>query len=347
MFTGLKACKSKACRPFVLTLAICTSGLFSNWAAAQTEVLTVQGNLPRLNYRDTQGNLLWAMPANNVLWKLDGPINAGVIVTTAAAPTSSIVLNEGGVSIRGGGFPDAKLHVGTIFSATEPGEVTIDPGNPSATATIHAVNANTKTQLYLETFSPAHGTSIRMATTKADFSHTLGSSYLIRDNDNGVIPMIIFPSNKNISSIVIKEGNIGLGLNNPTSPLVLKNGARCTIGGVWTNASSRKLKDNIEELSLEDAKETLSKLQPVLYEYKAEPNEQHAGFIAEEVPDLVATNERRDLSPMDFVAVLTKVVQEQEHVIAEQQAVLKEQAELIAKHSKLLEALTSQAATKQ
>ncbi len=86
---------------------------------AQVEVLTVQGALPRLNYRDPQGKLLWALPANSVLWKLDGPINSGVVVCTAAATSNSIVLNEGGVSIRGTGFPSAKLHVGTINSADQ------------------------------------------------------------------------------------------------------------------------------------------------------------------------------------------------------------------------------------
>ena len=78
-------------------------------AVTAQEVLTVQGSLPRLNYRDNGGNLLWALPANSVLWKLDGPFNAGVVVVTAAAPSSSITINEGGVSIRGGGFPSAKL----------------------------------------------------------------------------------------------------------------------------------------------------------------------------------------------------------------------------------------------
>jgi hypothetical protein len=34
------------------------------------------------------------------------------------------------------------------------------------------------------------------------------------------------------------------------------------------------------------------------------------GFIAEDVPDLVSTKDRKGLSPMDIVAVLTKVVQE-------------------------------------
>ena len=39
------------------------------------------------------------------------------------------------------------------------------------------------------------------------------------------------------------------------------------------------------------------------------------GFIAEDVPDLVATKDRKGMSPMDVTAVLTKVVQQQQAVI--------------------------------
>ncbi|MBI2060130.1 MAG: hypothetical protein HYT87_10195 [Nitrospirae bacterium] len=45
--------------------------------------------------------------------------------------------------------------------------------------------------------------------------------------------------------------------------------------------------------------------------------EQYVGFIAEDVPNLVATNDRKGLSSMDLVAVLTKVVQEQQRQIEE------------------------------
>ena len=45
--------------------------------------------------------------------------------------------------------------------------------------------------------------------------------------------------------------------------------------------------------------------------------EEYVGFIAEEVPDLVATESRESLSPMDIVAVLTRVVQEQQKTIEE------------------------------
>ena len=50
-------------------------------------------------------------------------------------------------------------------------------------------------------------------------------------------------------------------------------------------------------------------LEPVTYKYKANPQEGKVGFIAEDVPELVATNDRKGLSALDITAVLTKVVQ--------------------------------------
>jgi hypothetical protein len=44
------------------------------------------------------------------------------------------------------------------------------------------------------------------------------------------------------------------------------------------------------------------------------------GFIAEDVPALVATADRKGLSPMDVVAVLTKVVQEKSRELEAQGA---------------------------
>jgi hypothetical protein len=96
--------------------------------------------------------------------------------------------------------------------------------------------------------------------------------------------------------------------------VTLQNGASCTAGGVWTDASSRDLKENINDLSTEQALNTLAGLQPVTYNYKADHEDGHVGFIAEDVPDLVASKDRKGMSPMDVVAVLTKVLQEQQKV---------------------------------
>jgi hypothetical protein len=87
------------------------------------------------------------------------------------------------------------------------------------------------------------------------------------------------------------------------------------INGTLTQSSSREYKDNIKDLKAEDAMNTLEGLTPVTFTYKEGNQEQHVGFIAEDVPDLVATKDRKGLSSMDIVSVLTKVVQEQQKTI--------------------------------
>jgi len=92
-----------------------------------------------------------------------------------------------------------------------------------------------------------------------------------------------------------------------------------TAGGVWTNASSREYKENIRELTVEEAMTALDELNPTRFNYKVDKEEEHVGFIAEDVPELVANKDRNGLSPMDIVAVLTKVVQEQQIILAKLQ----------------------------
>lgn len=113
-----------------------------------------------------------------------------------------------------------------------------------------------------------------------------------------------------------RDGNVGFGVARPKSPVELANGAHVTPGGVWTNSSSRARKENIHTLTAEDALAALDGLEPVQFNYRNDQSENYVGFIAEDVPDLVAMQDRDGLSAMDIVAVLTKVVQEQQKRIA-------------------------------
>jgi hypothetical protein len=107
------------------------------------------------------------------------------------------------------------------------------------------------------------------------------------------------------------NGNMGINtMAVPGTAIVTATGATLTAGGAWTNASSRALKDHVTPLSSDQALQAFSALNPVTFHYKAEGEQTHVGFIAEDVPDLVATPDRKGLSAMDIVAVLTKVVQE-------------------------------------
>jgi hypothetical protein len=102
------------------------------------------------------------------------------------------------------------------------------------------------------------------------------------------------------------------------------------------------MKQNIEPLTIEQARETIQALNPVGFRYKEEPDEKYVGFIAEDVPELVATNDRKSLAPMDITAVLTKVVQDQDSEIRRQREINDRQQKLLDEQSAVLADLAKQ-----
>ena len=126
------------------------------------------------------------------------------------------------------------------------------------------------------------------------------------------------------------SGYLGIGTTSPSYPLEMASGAYCSTGGVWTNASSREYKTDIKQLTAEKAMDALTELKPVEFVYKADSQEKHVGFIAEDAPELVASKDRKGMSSMDVVAVLTKVVQEQQKVVQEQRTIIVELSRRLA-----------------
>jgi hypothetical protein len=81
------------------------------------------------------------------------------------------------------------------------------------------------------------------------------------------------------------------------------------------DGSSRKNKKAITALNDDIAFKTLAALEPVSFYYKQNDQSMKLGFIAEDVPDLVATGDRKGVSAMDITPILTKVVQKQQHLL--------------------------------
>ncbi len=163
---------------------------------------------------------------------------------------------------------------------------------------------------------PKHA-GIKLRHFNDGFGWTISS---VDDNQNGSIHFKShFDDLTGITRLFIDRvsGNMGIGMSAPAHPLEMASGAHVTAGGVWTDASSRTLKENIQDLTSEQALEAFMQLSPKQYNYIRDSEESHLGFIAEEVPDIVAMNNRKSLSPMDIVALLTKVVQEQQSKISE------------------------------
>lgn len=115
------------------------------------------------------------------------------------------------------------------------------------------------------------------------------------------------------SRMVIKSnGYVGIGTASPAYLLDVAGQIRVQ---TTTYSSSRTVKDNIVDLKSTEAMEALKNLNPVKFTYKTDPTVGHIGFIAEDVPNLVAQKNRDSIDPMDVVAVLTKVVKEQNETI--------------------------------
>ncbi|MEM9406414.1 MAG: tail fiber domain-containing protein, partial [Acidobacteriota bacterium] len=157
-------------------------------------------------------------------------------------------------------------------------------------------------------------------------SFGVGSGFFnVRPTSSAVAPNpALYFATRNIERMMIdRDGQIAVHMDStfantfdPLHPIHAQvSGAHLSGAGVWTNASSRALKENIVPLTAEVAFSALQALEPVQYNYKVEPNDPQVGFIAEDVPELVATPDRATLAPTDIVGVLTKVLQEQQSEI--------------------------------
>ncbi len=190
------------------------------------------------------------------------------------------------------------------------------------------------------------------------------ANFFIRDATNGSqLPFRIQPGADTNTLYLNNEDNVGVGTNTPVATLHLweddsaediillvdtaannsssnnlvndplfkveKTGNTFVLGNLDVG-SSRSLKQNIQAVNSQEALAALLDLAPVHFSYRTSPDVHSLGFIAEDVPDIVATKDRKSLRPMDLVALLTKVTQEQQKSIerlSEELAVLQMQTQ--------------------
>ena len=152
----------------------------------------------------------------------------------------------------------------------------------------------------------------------------------IKMNDNFLSIGNVFPSQPLIVASgstelmrVQSNGNVGIGVTDPGTAK-LKVDGNIVATGTITTGSSRTLKKEIEPISHTDATQALMALDPVSFRYKADDTELNIGFIAEDVPDMVATNDRMGLNSMDLVTLAITVIQEQQKEIDELKTIVAE-----------------------
>jgi hypothetical protein len=269
-----------------------------------------------------------------------------LIVQDSSSNTQFVVTDSGDV------YPGGKIIVGrgaapTTLSAASKIEVSRD-GFTEFYVTSHSTTGNPSLVLY-----KSRGTMASpVVVADGDFTGSFfargysGTSYLnvsgVRFAVDGTPSSTSIPGRVTFHTTtagdatftermrITSNGHVGISNTSPAHLFMVGNAYND--GGDWVSGSSREFKDNIETLTAEKAISTVKELKPVTYVYKANPKQNHIGFIAEDVPEMVAANDRKGVSAMDIVAVLTKVVQEQDKTIESLSASL---ARLEAKLNKL------------
>jgi hypothetical protein len=212
------------------------------------------------------------------------------------APTSSLDISDSGRVGFGTASPEAPVHV--FSSSTADAYIGLG-NNPDG--------------------NPGTESALNVGYGGGSFGRAAG--YLnIRPDSTAVAPnpSLRFLIGNSQKMIIDNEGYLGLGGVgfNPSNPIHHQaTNARLDAAGIWQNGSSRTMKHDIRPLDLSTAIEALGGLQPVRYFHNAVPDDEYLGFIAEDVPEVVATKERNTLGSLDIVAVLTRVLQEQQKTI--------------------------------
>ena len=217
-----------------------------------------------------------------------------------------------------------KLFVEDLTAATVP--FLIEGGTPTNTLYVDStgrIGIGTSTPAKTLTMDDPLSPTIQMEQSASPFQTwdivANNNNFYVRDVNHESDPFIIKTAAPYYSLVIDASGKIGLGVSAPSYQIHHSSGARLD-AGVWVDASSRAVKQDIHDLDRDAALEALQALQPVTFAYKANPTDTHVGFIAEDVPELVATPDRTGLAPMDIVGVLTKVVQEQQKTISDLRA---------------------------
>jgi hypothetical protein len=265
------------------------------------DVHLVTGNTPaiRLDQDGTGGFTpqIWDMAGNEANFFIRDVTGGSRLPfrIRPGAPTSSLDINASGDVGIGTASPTEKLHVFKDVDANSFMLVQNPNVGTSAAAVIRA-----RSNAAIVNFQ-AHAA----ARTITRFGQTLGGwAEMLHVSGNG----LAIGTLTNVPLI--------MGANNTKRIQVTSTGVE--VFGTFTNSSSREYKEHIQDLTAKEAVTALTELRPVKFRFKSQ-TEENLGFIAEDVPDLVAVEGRKSVAPMDIIALLTKVVKEQQKTIAELQ----------------------------
>jgi len=208
-----------------------------------------------------------------------------------SAASRQIWINSDGVGMNTIS-PEAQLHV-----------VDPVPGGNAAIVESGALNVRRTDGI------PA---AIRFSTAARDYlfnNNPTEETFSIRDGTGGQTPFIIFPD-AGANVLAIRNNGVGINRNNPAFPIHHSSGARLTLGGTWTNASSRALKTGFQAVESELMLSRLMDLPVESWSYKAEVGgSRHVGPVAEDFQRIFGLGDGETISTTDADGVMMSAIQ--------------------------------------
>lgn len=228
-----------------------------------------------------------------------------------AAPTNSVFVNDQGNVGLGTGSPGARLHA---YAAAIAGA--------EALARFE-VSDDTIGRLEINNASATNNTFIPRLQGRGTGQNAPLIMEGIVAADAGVAPAVVYNASKGAGGALAVRPLVAYRNNNVVKATIGANGD--VFATSFNPTSSRTMKDDIADLDSKSANEALQQLTPVKYVYKDDATgEKRLGFIAEDVPDIVANADRKSVPIMDVVALVTKVVKDQQQTIDEQRKLIDE-----------------------
>lgn len=246
------------------------------------------------------------------------------------APTSSIDIAANGNVGFGTPAPGAVVHVLKAPQASTGELLARFEVSDDSMGSLQINNASTTDGIFIPRIVGRSGLQNAAMVNEAVVSQDAGSSPAIAYNAykaaGGPLatrPLVAYRNNGVAKATIAANGAINATSFNPTS--------------------SRALKNHIVDLDSQKASDALRQLTPVEYVYKDDSSgEKRVGFIAEDVPEIVANADRQSVPIMDVLALVTKVVKDQQQTIDQQRRSIEEQNRNIEQLMKRLSALERQ-----
>lgn len=268
------------------------------------------GLLPALRLESTNGTspYTWDLEGSAGGFNLVDVVNANTIPfgVSAGAPANSFLIGSNGNVGIGTATPSSKLHVHKLAQALTSEQLAQFSVSDDAIGKLVISNANNVNGSFVP----------KIQGTSAGAAGALGMEGVIT-SDTGSTAAIYYSARTAAGGQLSKRPLVWY-LNNGTLKVsILANGH--ITASAFDVVSSRTMKDNITDLDSRTASEALRQLTPVEFVYKDDPAaEKQVGFIAEDVPEIVANADRKSVPVMDVLALVTRVVKDQQQTIDEQ-----------------------------